>query len=195
MSNYMSAIANAFNEAKAWKYATLALSVVCSIQSIGLIYQSVRAPTYLIPHQIASAKGPMKVQPGADINVDYLQYIAMADLELVLTWQPRSVEDQFARFLNRLTPSLYASQHQKLVDDSKKFRNEDTTQAFYRNGNIQISQNNKVRIPGILVRWNGDKMLFREDFNYILTYQETGGMLYLDNLVIEKTSITAEQNK
>lgn len=194
MSNYMSAIANAFNEAKAWKYATLALSVVCSIQSIGLIYQSVRAPTYLIPHQIASAKGPMKVQPGAEINADYLQYVAVADLELVLTWQPRSVEDQFARFQNRLTPALYAAQHQKLMDDAKKFKSEDTTQAFYRNGNIQVTQNNKVKIPGILVRWNGDKLILREDFNYILTYQETGGMLYLDNLVIEK-SLPSIENK
>lgn len=184
-NNYLDSVANAFAEAKGWRATTFILAGLLGVSIVGHIYQSVSTPSYIVPHHIASAKGPVKVKPGSSVNLDYLQYVAIADLELALNWTKANVDKQFARFLNRCTPSLYASQHMKLNVDAEKNKKEDVSQSFYPN-KVTYMGDNTLAVAGTLVRWVGGQEMLREDFVYFVYYKESGGLVFIDNLEIKK---------
>lgn len=187
--NYLDAVANAFQEAKAWKFACLALGLACSGLAYGIIYQSRNTPVVLVPYNFASAEGPQKVQPtgkGEQTDDAYMVQTALGDLATVLNWTPESVEIQHQRFLNRMTPELYAEQNVKLLTDAGDFKAAATTESFYPVGSRVDRVSHQVAVDGTLVRWTGEKETLRMKVTYKLTYAPYKGYLHVAGLRIEK---------
>lgn len=191
---YMDVVANAFGELKAWRTATFIFAALCAFLGFSLVKQAANAPTYLVPYELATtAKKPgeplnkglaIKVQPGS-FSADYLQLVATADLNLVLNWTPKTIEAQYGRFFSRMTPELYKTQNIQLMEEMQKFASGSTTQSFYP-GSVRLhEQTLALEVSGVLVRWVGEKEVFRQNVTYTISYKESGGMLYVDNLAIK----------
>lgn len=184
--SYTETIAQAFAEVKAWKVATLIFAAVTCVLAFALVKKSLQETIILIPHEIASAKGHIKLDTASKMmNPDYLQYLAIADLNLLLNWTPASVKNQYARFLNRTSADLYSAQNVKLIQDAETFSKSATSQAFYPEGNVKVNEKGLVRIEGLVVRWTGEKEVLRYKAAYLVQYKESGSTLLIDNVKLD----------
>ncbi|OCX68693.1 hypothetical protein A6M27_17005 [Acidithiobacillus thiooxidans] len=177
---YPHGLAKAFNEGRGWRYATFLISAIALGLLGTLIYVSTHQTTILEPYNISSAAGPVKVSPGSSTNGAYLSYVAQADLGLVLDWTPDTVKDQLDRFMNRLTPGLYAQEQSGLIAAAKLNKKNDITEAFYPH-TVQYS-GNTVQVTGLLVRYAGSILLSSTPQTYALTYSFTQGTPYVAQL-------------
>lgn len=187
--NYLDVVANAFQEAKAWKFASLVLSLVCGGLAFGLVYESRNAPVVLVPYNFASDKGTITVKPNGvagETSPEYLAQTALGDLSTVLNWTPEDVEIQHQRFLNRMTPELYAEQNVKLMQEATDFKTNTTTESFYPVGTRVDGPHNQVIVDGTLVRWTGEKETLRLKVTYTITYAPYKGYLHVAGLQIKK---------
>lgn len=192
--NYLDVVANAFKEARAWKYACFVLTGICAGLTVGLVYEAGNAPTVLVPYEFATAnglateKGPLTVQSlgtAGQTSPDYLSQVALGDLATVLNWTPGSVDVQHQRFLNRMTPELYAKQNVKMLTESAEFKSNSISESFYPSrSQIDVKQNQAV-VDGTLVRWTGEKETLRLNVTYTITYAPYKGYLHVSGLRIE----------
>jgi len=186
--NYLDVVANAFQEVRAWKYACLILGIVCFGLCYFLVSAAKNAPMVLIPYDFAVADGPQKIKPGGNDGMgspDYLSQIALGDLATVLNWTPLSVEVQHQRFLNRMTPNLYAEQNVTLLAQAADFRNNSTTESFYPSGSKADAKGMQTVVDGTLVRWTGEKETLRLKVSYTITYAQYKGYLHVSGLQIK----------
>jgi hypothetical protein len=190
---YSDAVANAFSEAKAWRAASLLLGLVVGILAIALVMQSRATPLTLVPMDFATSKGNVTIQPTKDFgasSADYIAQLALGDLALVLNWTPENVQVQHMRFMNRMTPDLYAEQNVTLSAQAAEFRSNSTTQSFYPNttkvGNGDGAGSSKVIVEGTLVRWTGEKESIRIRVSYVLSYAKYRGYAHVSSLKIQK---------
>ena len=186
---YLDVVANAFQEAKAWKFTSLTLGLVAGALAFGLIYESRNAPVILVPYNLATEQGPLKIKPNGkagQTSPDYLIQIGLGDLATVLNWTPENVEIQHQRFLNRMTPELYAEQNVKLLGDAADFKNSSVTESFYPMGSRVDAAHNQVIVDGTLVRWTGEKETLRLKVTYTITYAPHNGYLHVSGLRIQK---------
>ncbi|MHB1666131.1 TraE/TraK family type IV conjugative transfer system protein [Thiomonas sp.] len=179
-ANYPEALVKAFREGRAWRFAAFAFAGFALIFAGGLVYVSTHSPTTLVPYGFAMAKGPVTVKAGSAANGAYLSYVAQADLGLILDWTPDTVKAQYDRFMNRLSPSLYAAEQAKLVAAAKLNKQNDVTEAFYAN-HIQYS-GDTVQVSGLLKQWAGQTVILSRPVTYTLTYAFTDGTPYVTNL-------------
>ncbi|MBC8737243.1 hypothetical protein F6X40_10530 [Paraburkholderia sp. UCT31] len=187
-TTYLDVVANAFGEAKAWKFACLALGAVCAGLTFGLVYQARNSPVVLVPFNFATMDGKQTVSPNgnfADASPDYLAQIALGDLALVLNWTPDDVLVQYQRFLNRMTPDLYAEQNVSMLAEANDYRTTGTTQSFYPTG-ARATSKNEVIVDGTLVRWTGEKESLRMKATYTISYTPFKGFLHVSGLRIQK---------
>ena len=185
---YLDNMANAFKEVRAWKSACLALGAVCCVLGFGLIYEERNAPMILVPYDLATASGNLKINPNGkagEVSPDYLATIALADLATVLDWTPETVEMQTQRFLNRLTPSLYGDQNVDLMAKAGEFKSNSTTESFYPSGTRVDASQNQVIVDGTLVRWEGEKQALNKKLTYRISYDTYKGYLHVSRLKIE----------
>lgn len=179
-------LSNAFSEVKAWKTATFILGAVSVIFAISLAIRSNQHDTVMISHEMASATGPIKIEGGKKlVSPDYMQYIALADLALLLNWKPDTVEKQYNRFQNRLTTELYARENVKLVKDAMDFAKSGTSQSFYPESKIKVNDKGNIAVDGLLIRWTGEKEILRYKATYYLTYKEARGSIFIDDVRLE----------
>jgi len=186
---YTDAVANAFSEAKAWRAASVLLGLVVGILAIALVMQSRATPLTLVPANFASSSGPITVQPTKDFSEsspDYLAQIALGDLALVLNWTPENVEVQHQRFLNRMTPELYAEQNVAMMTQAVEFKRNSTTQSFYPSITKVSSTGSQVVVQGTLVRWTGEKESIRVKVVYTINYAKSRGYAHVASLKIQK---------
>lgn len=188
-SDYTDAVSNAFSEAKAWRLASILLGLVVGVLSIALVMQSQATPMILVPANFASSDGPIKIQPTKDYSEsspDYLAQTALGDLALVLNFTPEDVEVQTQRFLNRMTPELYADQNVTMVTQALEFKSNSTTQSFYPSTTKVGSKGSTVVVDGTLVRWTGEKESIRAKVVYTVTYAKTKGYAHVASLKLQK---------
>lgn len=190
MANYADSLGRAFSESRAWRYATFTLSVVCVILAFGLVYSGLHAPSWLVPQGFAMSNQKVLLKPGTVVapeNSDYMSFVALGDLGLILNWTPETIADQYGRFLNRVTPSLYASQNIQMLQEAKEFSKSNTIQSFYPAEKVRLDPITKtIKVSGFLVRWAGEKQILRQNVVYEIKYVEERGMLYVDDLKIVK---------
>lgn len=180
--HYPHGLAKAFNEGRAWRYASFIISGIALILAISLVYMATHAPVTLIPYGMSLAKGPVKIHPSGNNNGPYLAYVAQADLGLALNWTPSTVKAQLERFLNRLTPGAYSREQATLLAAAKLDKQNDITEAFYPN-HIQYT-GNTVQVEGLLVRYTGSIQIVSKPITYSLTYTFMQGKPYVS--VLEK---------
>lgn len=189
MVKYTDAVANAFSEAKAWRAASVLLGLVVGILAIALVMQSRAAPLTLVPMNFATSTGNLKIQPTKDYSEsspDYLAQISLGDLGLVLNWTPENVVVQHQRFLNRMTPELYADENVRLMAQADEFKSSSTTQSFYPTTTKVSTSGSVVVVDGTLVRWTGEKESVRAKVIYTITYAKSGGYAHVASLKIQK---------
>ena len=185
--NYLDSVANAHDEVKAWKLASLTLGAVCAALTIGIVIQARNAPVILVPPNFAQADGPEKVKPNGNFakeSPDFLVTTALGDLATILNWTPEDADIQTRRFLNRMTPDLYAEQNAKLLGAAAQYKTDATTQSFYPT-NSKVSSDGNVEISGTLVRWTGEKEVFRTPVTYTISYTTYKGYLHVSALRIK----------
>jgi type IV conjugative transfer system protein TraE len=187
-TRYTDILANAFSEVRAWKLTTIAVSCLCAVLAMALIWQTQSTPIVLVPAGLAENQGRIVVEPnaGSGTSPDYLSQIALGDLALVLTWQPDNVLLQFQRFLNRATSELYARENVRLLAEAETHRKEGSSQSFYPETvqvNVKAAQ---VVIDGYLVRWTGEKESVRTKSRFTVTYQIQKGFLHVADLELTR---------
>ena len=188
-SKYTDAVSNAFSEAKAWRAATVLLGLVVGTLSIALVMQSRAAPMILVPANFASVDGPIKIQPTneyGETSPDFLAQIALGDLALILNWTPDNVAVQHQRFLNRMTPELYAEQNVAMMTQASEFKSNSTTQSFYPTTTRVGAKGSVVVVDGTLVRWTGEKESIRARVVYTISYAKFKGYAHVASLKIQK---------
>jgi len=186
-NNYLDSVANAHDEVKAWKLASCALGVVAIALTIGIVIQARNAPVILVPAAFAQMDGLQTVKPNGNFakeNPDFLVTTALGDLATVLNWTPEDVEIQTKRFLNRMTADLYAEQNSKLLGAAADYKSASYTQSFYPSES-KVSSDGSVAISGTLVRWTGEKEIFRTPVKYVISYASYKGYLHVSALRIQ----------
>lgn len=187
---YPDAVSNAFSAMMSWRTSFFVAAGLAAIFAIGLLYQANKAHVVLMPYAEALQHGGnVKLDIAASnygtANPEYVSAIAISDISVLLNWTPESVVVQHQRFLNRLTPSLYAEQNIQLLQQAEEFRVDGVTQSFFPL-ETKVAENGKVRISGTLVRWTGEKETLRIKAAYTITYSKTKGYIHVDALSIEK---------
>lgn len=173
-------------KAGVWRLAFFSVLILVMGLAITLIYQQVHRPTILIPHQVASATGPMKVEPGTGDSADYLANLAVADLELLLNWDMTNIEQRYSRFLNRSSKALRQKSEVKLFTEAKEHKKNGENQVFYPN-KVRLVGSNVVEIYGLLVTFVGEKSVVRNDITYLVAYEEGwGSMFYVDAVTVKQ---------
>lgn len=184
---YLDIIANAFSEARAWKFTSLVLAAVSAVLLAALIYESRNAPVVLVPYNFATESGRVKVDPGArsDVSPDYVAQIALGDLAIILNWTPDNIELQYQRFLNRTTEELFAAQNVKLMAQAAENKASGITQSFYPKDVRFAPGKNEVTVTGQLVRWSGEKETVRTKIEVVITYKLYRGFLHVDDIKLK----------
>ncbi len=184
--SYLDTIANAFNEAKAWRMATMALGAAVVFLTGALIFTSQNAPTVLVPFDFAANGARMKVTTNGEIrgtSQEYLVNLALSDLSLITNFTPDTVVVQYERFLNRTTESLYANQGAALRDEAKQLKADATTQSFFPNEQTKVSPDGtSVEVAGTLIRWISDREVVRQPATYVITYTVFKGYFHVKNV-------------
>jgi hypothetical protein len=183
---YTELIAEAFSEKKAWRNGFLVMFLMALGLAVALVYQSTHMPHTLIPYSFALQKGPVTVQPGVLQDSTYIAGLARDDVTLALNWTTETVGLQYGRFLNRMTPQMYSAMVVKLTEEAKSYSTGSYTQAFFpKNTQILTTDTNVVRISGVLVRWEGEKEVYRQTVVYKLGYEDTNGLLSINLVNLE----------
>jgi hypothetical protein len=184
-SKYFDLVANAYSEAKAWRLSTVVLAGVCIALVWGLLSASSNAPVVLVNQETASLQGRIKVTQASDLSGTDLAYftnIALGDLGMLLTWRPETVEQGYARFLNRTTDGLYAREGTRLRGEAQKHKADNVTQVFYpADTKVDLAKRQAI-VTGTLVRWQSDKEIFRGTVRYAVTYERFKGYLHVDRI-------------
>lgn len=185
---YLDILANAFSEARAWRLTTFAVTGLCAMLAITLVWQAQSTPMILVPAGFAETQGKVSVHPKdfTSTSPDYLAQTALGDLALVLTWQPSNVALQYQRFLNRTTSELYASQNVDLLAEAQKYRSLGASQSFYPERVRVDLKMARVVVDGYLVRWEGDKEVLRTQSRFTVTYVNQKGFIHVADLTLSK---------
>lgn len=185
---YLTVVANAFASMASWRTAFFVSSILALGMGAGLLYQSNKVHTILLPYDVATASGNIKLDLAAsnfaDTNPEYVVNLALGDVGLLLNWTPESVLVQHQRFLNRITPALYAEQNVQLLQQAETFRVDGVTQSFFPD-QTKLAEG-RVRVTGTLVRWVGEKETLRMRVAYVVSYSKFKGFMHVSALSIEK---------
>jgi type IV conjugative transfer system protein TraE len=185
---YFDSIANAFNEAKAWRTAAFSLGAAVVFLTGALIFTAQNAPTVLVPHDFATNNGPVKVATNGSIrgtSNEYLVNLALSDIALITNFTPDTVQTQYERFLNRTTQALYGSQGDALRAEAANLKKNATTQAFFPSDKTSVSPDGtRVVATGTLIRWEGDREIIRQSATYVITYSVFKGYFHIKDVHI-----------
>lgn len=177
MAQLLDSVKQGVVEAKVWRSAFKFMAVVAFALLAGLLWFVAHPSIVLLPQGVAEATGPMKVTVGKATDPQYLTEVALSDLGLLLDWTPDTVTTQYARFLNRVTPALFASKQVSLVAEAQKHQKAAETEAFFPK--TTTVQGLTVSVVGELDQWIASNQVVHQDTTYVVTYQFEGGMLHV----------------
>lgn len=173
-------------KAGVWRLAFFCSLLLSFGLAITLVYQQAHRPTILIPHQVASAAGPIKVEPNTGQSAEYLGNLAVADLELLLNWDLNNIDQRFGRFLNRSSKALRQKSELELMEKAKEHKKNGENQVFYPN-KIRLVGKNVVEVFGLLVTSVSEKSVVKNDITYLVAYEEGwGSMFYVDAVTVKR---------
>lgn len=180
MAEYTNLISKAFSEVKAWKMAAFGFAALSFLLTFGLIYNATHKAAYLVPYSLATGDRKAEVAPGELVGIDYVAYVANADLGLLYNWNADTVESQYARFLKRLTPELYAAESDKLRAAASEYNAKGMAQVFYPKKSRL--EGHTVVTEGLLINWQGGQEILRQGVSIFISYKIQEGNLYVDDI-------------
>ena len=175
----------ASREKRAWQLAALLFAGISIVFAYFLINKHTDIPIAIVPHTVESSSGRITVKSSGVQDYDYISNLAVADIKLLTDWQPATIDTQYNRFLNRLTPEYFANQNVELIKQAKKYKGTTATQVFYPHKSY-LEGDNVVGVKGNLVRWEGEKEVFRNPIEFKIYYEYVGGKLYVANVETTK---------
>lgn len=172
---YLNALKNQWLSARAWMFTSLLFAGV-SLYLMGQVASMAHnVPVRLVPYEFDTLSGPVEVkQDGTYDDQEYLTTIAMSDLQNYTDWTPYTVENQYGRFSNRMTPALWSKIGTSLMADSSDLANAERSQTFYID-EIR-AKDTTVQLTGRLVVWQGQEQVEDMKMLYELTYQPHKGI-------------------
>lgn len=181
---YLETLVNLSRERNAWKQITYLLAVVCVLLGASLVWMRADAPAYIVPYELALSGDKVQVMPRGVIDAKYLTYLAEADIQLLTSWTPDTVEIQYQRFLNRTTRELRAQQEIELIKEAKKLTKGIAIQSFYVHKS-EVVDKTTVLLSGNLVRWEGEKLAFKTPTQYRIDYVVRNGYAEVNSVSVE----------
>ncbi len=151
---------------------TVLLVVVSIMLAVTLVRVSNSVPVRLVSYEYLANNGYVTITSNGLADADsYLESIAAADVTNYTTWSNKNVANQYARFVNRLSPALYNKIGKSILDagDSKKPTQE--AQTFYIEETKINNLKNTVQIIGLLRMYQGievtrsTKMIYELEYN------------------------------
>lgn len=170
----MDALRNQAKSSRAWMSVTLFLMGLIVFLVLALAAQSVNTPVRLIPQQYDAATGPIEIASKLSGSEDYLTQVAIADVQNYTTWTPKTAPSQMARFVNRMTPKLYASQGAALMERAANLGGSEQSQSFFIDRTSVGGTN--VIVEGTLTIWQGKEQVSNIRMVYTVGYVKQGGL-------------------
>lgn len=184
-ANYLEVVANAFKAAQAWRAATFALGVVCTILAVALVQSARNASVILLPYELATLGQEMKLPLSGELrgtSAEYVANIALGDLSLILNFTPDNVITQHQRFLNRLTTSLHGTQREPLLAQADEMKRRNVTQAFFPT-DVRVSPDSTTaQVRGTQIRYAGGRETMRQNITYVISYEVYRGFMHVADL-------------
>lgn len=175
-SGYMSLTANLIRNRDSWKWAAFIMLTVWILTLTTLMVSKSNAPSYLIPYSFAESNGRYEVKPRGGTEEEYLSLIASSDLYSIMNWTPRTIHDQYSRFLNRASPELYAEKNAEMIEEADNYSAQGYTQAFYVEG-VAVSQGlDFVEFTGLYKLWQSSELIIDRPMVYRMKYVKYNGM-------------------
>lgn len=187
--SHLDSIGNANASALSWRASFFTMTGFAAALALVIGVMWFNQQVVLIPHELATLKGPVKVSGTGRIeksDPEYVTAMAISDLSLILNWTPETVITQYQRFLNRATSELYARENINLMQEAEKNRSNATTQAFFPDSTTVDLANSRVVVKGSLIRWVGDKESMRLTAQYTVGYRVNRGYLHVSKLELTK---------
>lgn len=171
---YLNALRNQWLIARAWMFTTMLFAAFSVYLLISLGRAVADMPTRLVPYDFEVMNGPVKVSTTGRTSDEYLAKIATSDLKSYTDWTPRTVQNQYGMFANRMTPALYAKIGTDLSVRAEEIADSERSQTFFIS-HIEAAED-EVRISGTLRAWHGRELLESEQKIYVLGYQYSRGI-------------------
>lgn len=171
---YMSVLANQWQRSQAWIVVSFLLGGFCVYLLLSNVAQTKKMTVRLIPQEYDMVHGPVDVDRTATSSATYLTLIALADVKNYTDWTPRTVQNVTGRFVNRMTPSLYAVQGNQAMLAAEERAKGERSQSFYVEATSVKDE--QVKITGILRIWQGQVEVSSDRTEYTLTYSSSDGV-------------------
>lgn len=187
---YLNILKNQWLISRAWMMASLVFMLCTVFLVVKLGQSSLDVPVRLIPYEYAANNGYVTIQSdGIGDDKNYLVDIATADIQNYTTWNNRTAEKQYSRFVNRMSPSLYSKQGRLLLEKAKSKAKTEEAQTFFVERAFVSKDKEKVNIDGTLTMYQGTEITRRLRMKYALSYNSKNGLPMIDNFkaeVVEK---------
>src|SRR5690606_29617844 len=118
---YFNTLRNQWLSSRAWMLSTLVFMFFSMYLLTVIVGLSRNTPVRLVPYDFAAHNGYVTVDTtGLGDKTEYLTSIASADVMNYASWSHRTISRQMGRFVNRMTPRLYARVGTTLINDAEK---------------------------------------------------------------------------
>lgn len=178
MSKNVDLITNIASKLRSW----FVLAMVMLGANLFLVTQiasnATSQPTRLIPCNFNQAEGPMEVTNFGEGNQAYISMIAEGDIQLLTTWNPKTVKDRYARLLNRMTPDMFAANSAKMISDAELLNNLAQSQ-YLMISKIYANEENSVEIHGTFRMSEASELMLNEERRYRLDYVYISGVPFI----------------
>lgn len=175
-SGYMALTANLLRNRDSWKMGTYIMLIVWIMTLTTLMVSKSNAPSYLVPYAFAESNGRYEVKPRGGTEEEYLSRIAMADISSIMIWTPRTIHDQYSRFLNRAAPELFASKNLELIEQADEYAKIGYSQTYYVE-NVRIAKDmSYAEFSGLYKLWQGSELIIERQMTYQLKYIKYNGL-------------------
>jgi len=176
MSGFNSVTANLIKNRDSWKTSAFIMTGIVVFCLWALFFQKTNEAAYIISYEHVVSEGKLKVTPAEGTAQEYLALLASADISSLLNWKPKTVLNQYSRFLNRTSPEFYAQNHVRLINEANDHSDHNRSQTFYVDPmSITVRKGNKVLFTGELNLWEGDVKVFSRTQTFQLTYLKQRG--------------------
>lgn len=185
---YLNIIKNQWLVARAWMMTSVIFMITTLFFAIKLGQVSLEVPVRLVPYDFAASNGYVTVSDsGVGDKESYIADIASADVLNYASWTNQTIVNQHSRFVNRMSPSLYAKQGRVLLEKAEDKKKSEESQTFFVTRTEVNKDKTQVRVVGTLSMYQGRERTRRMEMVYTLTYNSKNGLPMITAFKAEAT--------
>lgn len=183
---YLNLLKNQFLISRAWMLTSLLLAIITIFLSFALIKMANNLPVRVVTLDYLSSHGYVEVDSlNKANNSEYLISIAAADIVNFTTWHNANVIKQYARFINRFSPSLFNKISAQLRDTASIKSKTQEAQTFFIDKTSINSKLDTVKITGVLRMYQGIELTKSIKMSYTLNYNTRNQLPMLNSFQSE----------